>query len=142
MTSPNSTNAQESLGLLSPPPGLVISQQQLNEADIKVFLYATIMLCDKLSQGVENPETLVLYYNQTLELNDHSPVKIPQSVIDSSKRMFSSKNASKQILPTLQANQSHYNPSQCPSISTFSLPIAPIPRTFMSTLFTPTKPKT
>ena len=138
MTYPNSTNAQESLGLLSLPLGLIISQQQLNEADIKDFLYAIIILCDVLSKGVENPETFVLYYNQTLERNGHSPVKIPQSVIDSSKRMFSSKNASKQILPILQTNQSHHNPSQCPSISTFSLPTTPIPTTFKSTLLTQT----
>ena len=137
MTYPNSTNAQESLGLLSPPPGLVISQQ-LNEADIRDFLYAIITLCDELSKGVENPETFVLYYNQTLERNGHSPIKIPQSVIDSSKRMFSSKNASKQILPVLQRNQSHHNPSQCPSISTFSLPTTPISRPFKSTLLTQT----
>ena len=142
MTYPNSPNAQESSGMMSPPPGLIALQQQLNETDIKVFLYATIMLCDKLTEGVENPDTLVLNYNQTLELNGHSQVKIPKSVIDSSKRMFSSKNTNKAISSVIQTNPSHHYPSQCPSISTFSLPTTPITSTSMSTLFIPTKPKT
>ena len=59
MTYPNSPNAQESSGLMSPPPGLIALQQQLNETDIKVFLYATIMLCDKLPQLL----TLVMFNN-------------------------------------------------------------------------------
>ncbi|CAL4166907.1 unnamed protein product [Meganyctiphanes norvegica] len=83
-------------GLLTQPCPLphrqIPSQHDQHVADIKMFLHATIAICDRLNDGVDNPTVFVQAFNDILRHHGHSPVRVPQTVINSSKTIFLRKN--------------------------------------------------
>ena len=58
-----------------------------------MFLHATIAICDRLNDGVDNPTVFVQAFNDILRHHGHSPVRVPQTVINSSKTIFLRKTA-------------------------------------------------
>ncbi|CAL4129128.1 unnamed protein product [Meganyctiphanes norvegica] len=74
------------------PHRQIPSQHDQHIADIKMFLHATIAICDRLNDGVDNPTVFVQAFNDILRHHGHSPVCVPQTVINSSKTIFLRKN--------------------------------------------------
>ena len=68
------------------------SQHDQNVANIKMILHATIAICDILNDGVDNPTVFIQAFNDILRHHGHSPVRVPQTVINSSKTIFLRKN--------------------------------------------------
>ncbi|CAL4196220.1 unnamed protein product, partial [Meganyctiphanes norvegica] len=91
---PKANNLPELLTQQCPlPRRQMLSQHDQNIANIKLFLHATIAICDRLNDGLDNPTLFVQAFNDILKHHGHSPVRVPETVINSSRTIFLRKNA-------------------------------------------------
>ncbi|CAL4114050.1 unnamed protein product [Meganyctiphanes norvegica] len=92
-------------------------QHDQNVSNFKMFLHATIAICDRLNDGVDNPTVFVQAFNDILRHHGHSPVRVPQTVIDSSKTIFLGKNAKMQSSLLSQADTKRHDNTQSQPMS-------------------------
>ena len=115
---PNPTRAPRNPpGLLAAPPGLSVIQNQHNELEIKAYMLASITFAEKLTEGVEHPESLLNYFNGIIASQGHPPISVPQDILNSSRAIFHNKF---QYDPNFHTpflfHQHHpHNPNQPPS---------------------------
>ena len=96
-------------GLLSPPPALSAIQNNFCEQTFSKYLNSSIIILEKLSQGVEHPELLYQMYNDTLAHNGHDIVKLPISVLQASRQMFTNKNFNNVYQPNFTPNHNFHS---------------------------------
>ena len=88
-------------GLLPNPPALSVLQNHVNETDIKMFMFAVITIATTLSEGQENPNVMVNYFNTIINGYGYPSIIVPQSILDSSKTISENKTLSSDVvLPT------------------------------------------
>ena len=64
-----------------------------NEKNLIVYSYNIINLCNSLSTGVETPENFVSNFNLILSENGLIPINVPKAVIESSNKIYLSKQS-------------------------------------------------
>ena len=72
-------------------------------------MQASIAISEKLSEGIEHPETLIDYFNAILKNHGHPEIHVPQSVINNSKNIYQGTKQSIQSTNNFGINQSFHS---------------------------------
>ena len=138
---PHVNNTSLRQPIMQTPNNLAPSNATLKENHIK----ASILICEVLSNGMENPKEFVNMCQETLKIQGYKNIIIPKEAIESSRYIFMSKNPPPMISPSSPTYLIQSSPPNIIQSSSSNIIQSSSPKTTTSpatTHSTPSTPKT